>query len=89
MEKYEKSTTCFEVMPFFPCIIIWIFFRLEILRGIDLSSFCFQAKNWQKGLELYEDIKSMKLKPTVATMNALITALCKSVSVAFFCLKLI
>ena len=36
----------------------------------------FQAKNWQKALELYEDIKSITLKPTVSTMNALITALC-------------
>ncbi|KAI8554125.1 hypothetical protein RHMOL_Rhmol05G0073600 [Rhododendron molle] len=35
-----------------------------------------QAKNWQKALELYEDIKSIKLRPTVSTMNALITALC-------------
>ncbi|XP_034681368.1 pentatricopeptide repeat-containing protein MRL1, chloroplastic isoform X2 [Vitis riparia] len=36
-----------------------------------------EAKNWQKALELYVDIKSMKLNPTVSTMNALITALCE------------
>ncbi|KAA8536028.1 hypothetical protein F0562_028506 [Nyssa sinensis] len=42
----------------------------------SLMGACSNAKNWQKALELYEDIKSIKLKPTVSTMNALITALC-------------
>lgn len=36
-----------------------------------------QAKNWQKALELYEDLKSAKIEQTVSTVNALITALCK------------
>lgn len=43
----------------------------------------FQAKNWQKALELYEDLKSTKMELTVSTVNALITALCKSVNVTF------
>ncbi|XP_024156716.1 pentatricopeptide repeat-containing protein MRL1, chloroplastic-like [Rosa chinensis] len=34
------------------------------------------AKNWQKALELYEDLKSAKIEQTVSTVNALITALC-------------
>ena len=38
----------------------------------------FQAKDWQKALELYEHLKSIKSKQTVSTVNALITALCKS-----------
>ncbi|RVW36669.1 Pentatricopeptide repeat-containing protein MRL1, chloroplastic [Vitis vinifera] len=46
----------------------------------QLNPAAHQAKNWQKALELYVDIKSMKLNPTVSTMNALITALCKSIS---------
>ncbi|KAI4299908.1 hypothetical protein L6164_033329 [Bauhinia variegata] len=37
----------------------------------------FQARNWQKALELYEDLKSLKLVQTVSVVNALITALCK------------
>ncbi|XP_075674334.1 pentatricopeptide repeat-containing protein MRL1, chloroplastic isoform X2 [Castanea sativa] len=35
-----------------------------------------KSKNWQKALDLYEDLKSMKIKQTVSTLNALITALC-------------
>ena len=42
------------------------------------SQSSFQAKNWQKALELYEDLKSTKLRPTVSTVNALINALCMS-----------
>uniref|UniRef100_A0A7N0V5W6 Pentatricopeptide repeat-containing protein n=1 Tax=Kalanchoe fedtschenkoi TaxID=63787 RepID=A0A7N0V5W6_KALFE len=37
---------------------------------------CCKAKSWEKALEVYDEIRSLKLKPTVATMNALITALC-------------
>ncbi|CAA3010603.1 pentatricopeptide repeat-containing MRL1, chloroplastic [Olea europaea subsp. europaea] len=35
-----------------------------------------KAKDWQKALEFYQEIKSLNLKPTVPMMNALITALC-------------
>jgi hypothetical protein len=48
-----------------------------------LPYFCsslFQAKDWKKSLQLYEEIKSIKLIPTVSTMNALITSLCRSTS---------
>jgi pentatricopeptide repeat protein len=38
---------------------------------------CCNAKDWKKALELYEKIKSIKLRPTISTMNALITALCE------------
>ncbi|KAI4299903.1 hypothetical protein L6164_033324 [Bauhinia variegata] len=37
---------------------------------------CSNARNWQKALELYEDLKSLKLVQTVSVVNALITALC-------------
>ncbi|KAJ6365261.1 hypothetical protein OIU76_030103, partial [Salix suchowensis] len=50
--------------------------QLGIIPYSSLMGACCNAKNWQRGLELYEDIKCLKLKPTVATMNALITALC-------------
>lgn len=46
----------------------------------NIADFSVQANNWEKALELYEDIKSMRLNPTVSTMNALLTALCKTVS---------
>jgi len=37
---------------------------------------CCNAKDWKKALQLYEEIKSIKLTPTVSMMNALITSLC-------------
>jgi hypothetical protein len=36
----------------------------------------YQAKDWKKALQLFEEIKAIKLIPTVPMMNALITALC-------------
>lgn len=36
-----------------------------------------QLGEWEKGLEVYEGIRSSKLRPTVSTYNALMTALCK------------
>ncbi|KAL3515069.1 hypothetical protein ACH5RR_021971 [Cinchona calisaya] len=43
-----------------------------------LMGACSNAKDWQKALRLYEDIKGINLKPTVSMMNALITALCEA-----------
>lgn len=42
----------------------------------SLMGACCNGKSWQKALELYEDIKSIKLLPTVSMLNALITSLC-------------
>ncbi|XP_052185351.1 pentatricopeptide repeat-containing protein MRL1, chloroplastic isoform X2 [Diospyros lotus] len=50
--------------------------HLGTISYSSLMGACSNAKNWQKALELYENIKSLKLKPTVSMMNALITALC-------------
>ncbi|KAM7257401.1 hypothetical protein ACFE04_013142 [Oxalis oulophora] len=50
--------------------------NLGIVPYSSLMGACCNAKNWEKALELYEDIKSIKLSPTVSTMNALITTLC-------------
>lgn len=36
----------------------------------------YQAKDWKKALQLFEEIKAIKLIPTVPMMNALITSLC-------------
>ncbi|XP_065865930.1 pentatricopeptide repeat-containing protein MRL1, chloroplastic isoform X2 [Euphorbia lathyris] len=50
--------------------------QFGIIPYSSLMGACTNAKNWQKALELYDDLKSIKLKPTVSIMNALITALC-------------
>ncbi|WCJ39781.1 Pentatricopeptide repeat (PPR) superfamily protein [Euphorbia peplus] len=50
--------------------------QFGIIPYSSLMGACTNAKNWQKALELYDDLKSIKLKPTVSVMNALITALC-------------
>ncbi|KAF5198471.1 Pentatricopeptide repeat-containing protein mrl1 protein [Thalictrum thalictroides] len=42
----------------------------------SLMGACSNAKDWQKALELYEDVKSIKLCPTVSMLNALVNALC-------------
>ncbi|TVU31282.1 hypothetical protein EJB05_22963, partial [Eragrostis curvula] len=42
----------------------------------SLMGACCNAKDWKKALLLYEEIKSIKLIPTVSMMNALITSLC-------------
>ncbi|KAJ1256307.1 hypothetical protein BS78_K049600 [Paspalum vaginatum] len=42
----------------------------------SLMGACCNAKDWKKALQLYEEIKSIKLTPTVSIMNALITSLC-------------
>ncbi|WVZ58406.1 hypothetical protein U9M48_008682 [Paspalum notatum var. saurae] len=42
----------------------------------SLMGACCNAKDWKKALQLYEEIKSIKLTPTVSMMNALITSLC-------------
>lgn len=44
----------------------------------SLMGACSNAKDWQKALLLYEDIKDINLKPTVSMMNALVTALCEA-----------
>ncbi|XP_027112098.1 pentatricopeptide repeat-containing protein MRL1, chloroplastic isoform X1 [Coffea arabica] len=44
----------------------------------SLMGACSNAKDWQKALQLYEDIKDINLKPTVSMMNALVTALCEA-----------
>ncbi|GAB2267625.1 hypothetical protein Dimus_002606 [Dionaea muscipula] len=54
--------------------------KLGIMVYSSLMGACSNTKNWQKALEVYEEIKARNLSPTVATMNALITALCKVVS---------
>ncbi|KAG8644008.1 hypothetical protein MANES_11G088413v8 [Manihot esculenta] len=50
--------------------------ELGIIPYSSLMGACSNGKNWLKALELYDDMKSIKLNPTVSTMNALITALC-------------
>uniref|UniRef100_A0A5B7AR55 PROP1-like PPR domain-containing protein n=1 Tax=Davidia involucrata TaxID=16924 RepID=A0A5B7AR55_DAVIN len=50
--------------------------HIGIVSYSSLMGACSNVKDWRKALELYEDIKSIKLKPTVPTMNALITVLC-------------
>lgn len=51
----------------------------KTVYGYDFKDyFLFQAKNWQMALELHEEIKDMNIKPTISTMNALITSLCMS-----------
>lgn len=42
----------------------------------SLMGACCNAKDWKKALQLYEEIKSVKVIPTVSMMNALITSLC-------------
>lgn len=71
---------------------MWPFYKIILcyLNYYDWSDSTnlFQAKNWQKALELYEDIKSANLSPTVSTLNALITALCKYGFAYFYCLMI-
>ncbi|KAL2512379.1 Pentatricopeptide repeat-containing protein MRL1 [Abeliophyllum distichum] len=50
--------------------------HVGIISYSSLMGACSKAKDWQKALEFYEDVKSLNLKPTVPMMNALITALC-------------
>ncbi|PKI79271.1 hypothetical protein CRG98_000343 [Punica granatum] len=52
--------------------------HLGIISYSSLMGACSNAKSWEKALEVYEDMKSIKMKPTISTMNALITALCES-----------
>uniref|UniRef100_C6JRV6 Pentacotripeptide-repeat region of PRORP domain-containing protein n=1 Tax=Sorghum bicolor TaxID=4558 RepID=C6JRV6_SORBI len=42
----------------------------------SLMGACCNAEDWKKALQLYEEIKSIKLTPSVSMMNALITSLC-------------
>ncbi|KAG8095408.1 hypothetical protein GUJ93_ZPchr0012g22106 [Zizania palustris] len=42
----------------------------------SLMGACCNAKDWKKALQLFEEIKSIKLIPTISMMNALITSLC-------------
>ncbi|CAN6311475.1 unnamed protein product [Urochloa humidicola] len=42
----------------------------------SLMGACCNAKDWKKALQLYEEIKSIQLIPTVSMMNAFITSLC-------------
>ncbi|CAN6324231.1 unnamed protein product [Urochloa humidicola] len=42
----------------------------------SLMGACCNAKDWKKALQLYEEIKSIQLIPTISMMNALITSLC-------------
>ncbi|KAI4299913.1 hypothetical protein L6164_033333 [Bauhinia variegata] len=51
--------------------------RIGIMPYCSLMGACSNARNWQKALELYEDLKSHKLVQTVSVVNALITALWK------------
>ncbi|URE22484.1 PPR repeat [Musa troglodytarum] len=41
----------------------------------SLMGACCNAKDWKKALELYEEIKAIKLLPTVSLLNALVTSL--------------
>ncbi|KAG7975836.1 hypothetical protein I3843_06G120200 [Carya illinoinensis] len=50
--------------------------NIGIVAYSSLMGACSKAKNWQKALGLYDDLKSMKMRQTVSTVNALITALC-------------
>ncbi|RDX65611.1 Pentatricopeptide repeat-containing protein MRL1, chloroplastic, partial [Mucuna pruriens] len=54
--------------------------HIGIMSYSSLMGACSNARNWQKALELYEylkSLKSLKLTITVSTINALLTALCK------------
>ncbi|KAK1352318.1 pentatricopeptide repeat-containing protein MRL1, chloroplastic, partial [Heracleum sosnowskyi] len=50
--------------------------HVGIISYSSLMGACSNAKNWQMALELHEEIKDINIKPTISTMNALITALC-------------
>ncbi|KAJ1393768.1 Tetratricopeptide-like helical domain superfamily, partial [Sesbania bispinosa] len=50
--------------------------RIGIMTYSSLMGACSKATNWQKALELYGYLKSIKLVQTVSTVNALLTALC-------------
>ncbi|KAI4297591.1 hypothetical protein L6164_037476 [Bauhinia variegata] len=50
--------------------------HIGIMPYCSLMGACSNARNWQKALELCEDLKSLKLVQTVSVVNALITALC-------------
>ncbi|XP_039154970.1 pentatricopeptide repeat-containing protein MRL1, chloroplastic-like isoform X1 [Eucalyptus grandis] len=46
--------------------------HLGIVSYSCLMGACSNAKSWGKALELYEDMKSIGIKPTISTMNGLI-----------------
>ena len=55
-----------------------MYFCFRILKSVlQTIGKYFQARNWEKALELYEYLKSHNLVQTVSTVNALLTALCK------------
>jgi pentatricopeptide repeat protein len=43
-----------------------------------------QLGDWEKALKLYKKIRSSRVRPTVSTFNALMTALCKFFQPVFF-----
>ncbi|KAF8655211.1 hypothetical protein HU200_061214 [Digitaria exilis] len=49
--------------------------HVGIIAYSSLMGACCNAKDWMKALQLYEEIKSINLTPTVSMMNALITTL--------------
>ncbi|XWS55041.1 hypothetical protein CRYUN_Cryun10bG0140900 [Craigia yunnanensis] len=49
--------------------------NIGIMSYSSLMGACSNARNWQKALQLYENIKAVKLNLTVSTVNALITSL--------------
>uniref|UniRef100_A0A0E0EW93 PROP1-like PPR domain-containing protein n=1 Tax=Oryza meridionalis TaxID=40149 RepID=A0A0E0EW93_9ORYZ len=50
-------------------------YQVGTIAYSSLMGACCNAKDWKKALQLFEEIKSIKLMPTVSMMNALITAL--------------
>lgn len=86
------ETTAVYIYVSFPCKLC--FFKsfppcLEFTMLLTIGKCLFQARNWQKALELYEYLKSLKLTITVSTVNALLTALCKFDFFSFFLLLII
>ncbi|KAE8798195.1 pentatricopeptide repeat-containing protein MRL1, chloroplastic [Hordeum vulgare] len=53
-------------------------FHVGIMAYSSCMGACCNAKDWKKALQLFEEIKAIKLIPTVPMMNALITSLCMS-----------
>ncbi|XP_044968593.1 pentatricopeptide repeat-containing protein MRL1, chloroplastic isoform X1 [Hordeum vulgare subsp. vulgare] len=51
-------------------------FHVGIMAYSSCMGACCNAKDWKKALQLFEEIKAIKLIPTVPMMNALITSLC-------------
>uniref|UniRef100_J3N1B7 PROP1-like PPR domain-containing protein n=1 Tax=Oryza brachyantha TaxID=4533 RepID=J3N1B7_ORYBR len=51
-------------------------YQVGTIAYSSLMGACCNAKDWKKALQLFEEIKLIKLMPTVSMMNALITSLC-------------